>query len=664
MFRTFLIIIGGIKGFSSNQMNVLKWCLNRPKQAEIMRDLTDFAGLSQSKQDCKVLRRREIEKSEAFVQTIITILEDNYINPFGIEVDKEGLFNLSSGLEYDGDAEKVLGIRETGLKLYDDFKKERLHSTKTGFHESIKQQKPVLFSSSKRKKAKKNGKYEVVEANRSVLEKLLTISSNAKEPIDFNRALEFPLYHLPLSLAHPDGKIRSTSKSKLLEIVLPSNSTTMSSLERSASNLVIDMIAHYRVISKTLPETFEDWILRFLNTLPKNYSRVDIVADTYRDFSIKSGERLKRGSGSRLLIKSMKCKTPQDIGKFFTNNENKSRLINLTFEFIKENPQKCLGLLGCNVITLSSDTYCVTVTANGNVHNDDLKSDQEEADTKVVLHALDILASSPGNVCIRSPSGDTDILVVALGVIVERSRVKLDYGNGSNRKHVWLDCISLPVDQRQALIGFHAFTGNDYVSAFFRKGKSACWKTMLKDNRFVEMFTQLGNAWELSSPLKKLLENYVCKLYGSKKLNVNSTRFELFERKQRKGVIVDLSVIPPCLSSLLLHMERANYVARLWKLSGVPMLNDAPSPIGYGWDQDGDVVWIDEMLPEDVKTLFVQDEDSSESENDDDTSDSENDNDSSESENEDIEYGEEEGRNGDESDKSDSDDEEEDILTF
>ena len=70
-----------------------------------------------------------------------------------------------------------------------------------------------------------------------------------------------------------------------------------------------------------------------------------------------------------------------------------------------------------------------------------------------------------------------------------------------------------------------------------------------------------------------MLERYACRLYGSKKDTVNAVRFDMFERKQKKGVMVDLSNLPPSQSALYLHMERANYVARLWKLAGVPMLN-------------------------------------------------------------------------------------------
>ena len=40
-------------------------------------------------------------------------------------------------------------------------------------------------------------------------------------------------------------------------------------------------------------------------------------------------------------------------------------------------------------------------------------------------------------------------------------------------------------DHRKALIGFHSFTGNDYVSTFLRKCKSVCGRTMIKSDEFV-----------------------------------------------------------------------------------------------------------------------------------------------------------------------------------
>ena len=67
---------------------------------------------------------------------------------------------------------------------------------------------------------------------------------------------------------------------------------------------------------------------------------------------------------------------------------------------------------------------------------------------------------------------------------------------------------------------------------------------MKDDNVIVEALTQLGQSWDLSEDIKKVLEKFVCKFYSSRKNSVNEVRFQLFERKQKKGVIIDLSLLP------------------------------------------------------------------------------------------------------------------------
>ena len=59
--------------------------------------------------------------------------------------------------------------------------------------------------------------------------------------------------------------------------------------------------------------------------------------------------------------------------------------------------------------------------------------------------------------------------------------VYIDNGAGKNRKVLDLSSYSLSKDQKEALLGMLAFTGNDYVSAFSRKRKQVCWK-LTKDN--------------------------------------------------------------------------------------------------------------------------------------------------------------------------------------
>ena len=105
-----------------------------------------------------------------------------------------------------------------------------------------------------------------------------------------------------------------------------------------------------------------------------------------------------------------------------------------------------------------------------------LSSDLEEAGTKVMLHCHDPLKeNSNGSIILRSASGDTDILVLAVAHLYnQKQRVYIDSECSTSRKVYWMNDIVMSEDEVNSLIPFHPFTGNDYVSGFFRKGKLHC----------------------------------------------------------------------------------------------------------------------------------------------------------------------------------------------
>ena len=140
-------------------------------------------------------------------------------------------------------------------------------------------------------------------------------------------------------------------------------------------------------------------------------------------------------------------------------------------------------------------------------------------------------------------------------------------------------------------------------------------------------------------------------MYGSRKNSVNEVQFQLFQQKQKKGVIIDLSLLPPSKSALHLHFESANYVARIWKLVGTAMVS-LPSLTSCGWDVDGDMEWIEDMFPDYITTLFLGLEIDSESGNSSESEDSDSD---------DEHYGEEESE-GEEDYDGDNDDD--DDLSY
>ena len=87
-------------------------------------------------------------------------------------------------------------------------------------------------------------------------------------------------------------------------------------------------------------------------------------------------------------------------------------------------------------------------------------SNQEEADTKVVFHSIHTLnRDQVKNVIVRSLSGDIDIIVIMIGLFLDKeTRCFLDSVSGINRKGLWLSNVDMSEDAKQALTGFHSFT--------------------------------------------------------------------------------------------------------------------------------------------------------------------------------------------------------------
>ena len=155
----------------------------------------------------------------------------------------------------------------------------------------------------------------------------------------------------------------------------------------------------------------------------------------------------------------------------------------------------------------------------------------------------------------------------------------------------------------------HAFSGNDYVSCFFRKEKQTIWKAVNQKTEFVDLFASLGDEVAPREELIKGLEKFVCFVYGHPRLqSVNEAWQKVFWQTFNKDEkIVDLSLMPPCESTLRYHIMRANYVAYLFRQADHLMMH-LESPERHGWDADEKVVWSDNCYPDDINEFLLDEE--------------------------------------------------------
>ena len=165
-----------------------------------------------------------------------------------------------------------------------------------------------------------------------------------------------------------------------------------------------------------------------------------------------------------------------------------------------------------------------------------LPSDQEEADTKLILHAIDATNSGATDLQIHSP--DTDVLVPALRRYPQLcENTVFVTGAGQRDRMIPLKPIygALGEERAALLPGFHAMSGADNTGSFYGNGKPVCWKAFYQSTKdVIAAFTELEAASNVSIATLSGIEKFVCNLYmpNTRFSQVKDVRWWLFENQQ------------------------------------------------------------------------------------------------------------------------------------
>jgi hypothetical protein len=79
-----------------------------------------------------------------------------------------------------------------------------------------------------------------------------------------------------------------------------------------------------------------------------------------------------------------------------------------------------------------------------------------------------------------------------------------------------------------AVLGLHAFSGNDHVSFLSKKGKDKCWKLFEKNETFETCYANFGVEPVLQENDFQILQEFVSLLYGVKAKSVDEARWKIF----------------------------------------------------------------------------------------------------------------------------------------
>ena len=133
--------------------------------------------------------------------------------------------------------------------------------------------------------------------------------------------------------------------------------------------------------SKTYGEYCQKEIQQKIKAIGHNISRLDLVFDIYKPDSIKGQMREFRGKGIRV---SVRVETPiyKSFPHFMRHDDNKSELFGMIADATIKNETPG---------TTIAATKLEKIVSNHDINRSKLEPcDHEEADTRVMLHAVDI----------------------------------------------------------------------------------------------------------------------------------------------------------------------------------------------------------------------------------------------------------------------------------
>ena len=569
---------GGAVGLLEDEAALRRWTVAGPEVSRLLQEFENEPLETQSTkkhlEDVECIQKDFKEKVRNLKKVILEMG-----NPF--EEDSTDLLVLDTHEIVDTNVSKSLKSLETlGKKQFTEFKEQL--KTPSRFYNPIRKNKVPLFSrKSKPSISKDKEKLQTLKDDYNLFLRLFISCQNRE--CDLEEFFQHENQSSPPALARA-GQMHLGQKSQLLPL-LEKQVTSFPDREPLADAIIIDGAALVNSLRPPIGSTFESYamneVLPKLHKYANGHKQLHIVFDVYKEDSLKSQTRQKRGTGVRRRVGGG-IKTPTNWASFLRNDLNKTEL----FEFLAHKIAS-MDTQTCTTATMGNAVLC-------NLNEQDLSDLQgcthEEADTRMFLHAA--YAANHGVSDAIICSSDTDVVVLAVSLFQRLGLTKLWIDFGRGKDHRWIpihEIASAMGSKSSGLLFFHAFSGCDTVSSFHGKGKRSAWQTWNVFDKISPVFTKLGaTPVAVTDEDMQVLEEFVVLMYdkSSSYKEVNEARLDLFARKQRS-----YDCIPPTSAALKEHCKRAAYQAgHIWGQS-LLCSPDLPSPIHWGWHLT-DSTWL------------------------------------------------------------------------
>ena len=160
------------------------------------------------------------------------------------------------------------------------------------------------------------------------------------------------------------------------------------------------------------------------------------------------------------------------------------------------------------VLFVTSESDCYEITSQAVNIVEDLNSTQNEADIRLILLAANAAGTGYKAVVVASEDADLFLLCLVFKCLILASmHVNCEMQTGTRYVSVSSVVRDSGGELCKYLLGMHAFTGCDTLSAFAGRGKITALQLVKQQTSYQEMFKQLGIEWVLSNePFQSLQE--------------------------------------------------------------------------------------------------------------------------------------------------------------
>ena len=217
---------------------------------------------------------------------------------------------------------------------------------------------------------------------------------------------------MPWSLSGVVGEMRKTNKVAILHH-LEKDTTSLSHPPHNHATIIDGMASIQRAKVNGLTfQQFADNLLQFIISGSRLTRRIDVVFDVYWDSSIKKAERVRRSMGKLEFSSIIPTQKIQQWHSFLYNGTKNTSLVAFLNEEWKK--EKHMPYFEGWQIFLTCGDVCSYYNDFRWEHVNELDSNQEEADTRLLLHSNPASRNGFDDIMIHIP--DTDVFLLMLSM--------------------------------------------------------------------------------------------------------------------------------------------------------------------------------------------------------------------------------------------------------